>query len=504
MITPTEAIPIPGRAKIALAITGVFVVASRLIYYYPYLYSWDSVQFALSLERFDIQKHQPHPPGYILYWALLKFLNLFFGDPNRAGVFLNILCTVLATGFVFLLALELLSGDEEQRPWVPAVAAAAIYATNPICWFYGCVLEIYPVEGFFVALIAWMCLVCLRDRRYLIPLAIAMGIAGGIRPTTELFVLPLYAMTLYRAGKGRIVVSLVVLVVVNLCWLIPLFSLAGGVGAYVKSLANQFVAAKRTEGENPVRIPTLLISLVQSATLPLFASILFRIYRMKLSRKDINLLAMFFPAMLFFAFVHYTLVGYFMVLVPLVVCLSIAWFWKLYADPVMRGVAILLAILINVYVFAKPPIYTAPELENEPVKQFVTDITSPNRFMLKSYATSLKNVLADFRALPGRRMIVVERAYFPDWRILMYYLPDDDVLLIMPSRRVRWARNHDYTEKEVATIAPDVGTLLLVSNSDPQIPFHILYISRYRYYQKSPAELPNHFQVFGARFRKEG
>ena len=371
MITPAEAIQKSGWVKIALAITGLFVVVSRLIYYYPYLYSWDSVQFALSLERFDIQKHQPHPPGYILYWAILKFLNLFFSDPNRAGVFLNILCTVLATGFVFLLALELLSGDKEKRPWMPAVAAAAIYAANPICWFYGCVLEIYPVEGFLVALIAWMCLVCLRNSRYLIPLSIAMAVAGGIRPTTELFLLPLYAMTLYRAGKGRIVVSLIVLVVVNLCWLIPLFSLAGGAGAYFKSLVNQFIAAKRTEGENPVRIPTLLISLVQSATLPLIACILFRIHRVKLNRKDINLLSMFFPAMLFFAFVHYTLVGYFMVLVPVVVCLSVAWFWKLYAHPVMRGVTIVPAILISVYVFAKPPIFTAPELENEPVKQWM-------------------------------------------------------------------------------------------------------------------------------------
>ena len=113
-------------------------------------------------------------------------------------------------------------------------------------------------------------------------------------------------------------------------------------------------------------------------------------------------------------------------------------------------------------------------------------------------------MLVRIRSLPGRRMIVVERGYFPDWRILTYYLPADDVLLIMPSHRVRWAANHDYTEKEVATIAPDVSTLLLVSNSEPQIPFHILYISRYRYYYKSPVELPNHFQVFGVRFRKEG
>src|SRR5919198_1092555 len=49
---------------------SVVTVASRLPYRTRMLYNWDSVQFALALREYDVVKHQPHPPGYVLYVAL--------------------------------------------------------------------------------------------------------------------------------------------------------------------------------------------------------------------------------------------------------------------------------------------------------------------------------------------------------------------------------------------------------------------------------------------------
>ena len=57
---------------LALILTA-FVVYTRVRYHAPYLYSWDSVSFALSLENYDIRLHQPHPPGYFLYSYTLSF-----------------------------------------------------------------------------------------------------------------------------------------------------------------------------------------------------------------------------------------------------------------------------------------------------------------------------------------------------------------------------------------------------------------------------------------------
>ncbi len=38
----------------------------RIPFMSRFLYHWDSVNYALSLERYDVRLHQPHPPGYFL------------------------------------------------------------------------------------------------------------------------------------------------------------------------------------------------------------------------------------------------------------------------------------------------------------------------------------------------------------------------------------------------------------------------------------------------------
>ncbi|HXW01616.1 MAG TPA: hypothetical protein VEC93_24610, partial [Anaerolineae bacterium] len=47
---------------------GLFAlgVLSRLPFTGDILYHWDSINFALSLQHFDVAAGQPHVPGYIL------------------------------------------------------------------------------------------------------------------------------------------------------------------------------------------------------------------------------------------------------------------------------------------------------------------------------------------------------------------------------------------------------------------------------------------------------
>src|SRR5690242_20454093 len=64
-----------GRAARHVDVTlalglAVVTLLSRWPYRARMLYNWDAVQFALALREFDIAKHQPHPPGYLLYVAL--------------------------------------------------------------------------------------------------------------------------------------------------------------------------------------------------------------------------------------------------------------------------------------------------------------------------------------------------------------------------------------------------------------------------------------------------
>jgi hypothetical protein len=47
---------------------ALFVISLllRLPFISNALVNWDAVQFALATRSFDIARHQPHPPGYIL------------------------------------------------------------------------------------------------------------------------------------------------------------------------------------------------------------------------------------------------------------------------------------------------------------------------------------------------------------------------------------------------------------------------------------------------------
>ena len=91
-----------GDLALALGL-AVVTLLSRWPYRARMLYNWDAVQFALALHEFDIAKHQPHPPGYLLYVALGRLLNASLGDPTLAYVALAMLFSA-GTTFVALLA----------------------------------------------------------------------------------------------------------------------------------------------------------------------------------------------------------------------------------------------------------------------------------------------------------------------------------------------------------------------------------------------------------------
>src|SRR5438270_6807609 len=85
-------------------ILAALTVLSRLPYRARMLYNWDAVQFALALREYDVVKHQPHPPGYILYVALGRVVNIWLDNPTGAYVALAVIFSGLTTFVVYFLA----------------------------------------------------------------------------------------------------------------------------------------------------------------------------------------------------------------------------------------------------------------------------------------------------------------------------------------------------------------------------------------------------------------
>lgn len=77
---------------IVLSIVAILIVfVSQLYFINPYTSSWDQVDFALAVKRFDLMAMQPHFPGYPFFILGGKFIHLFVMDPSKALTIFNII-----------------------------------------------------------------------------------------------------------------------------------------------------------------------------------------------------------------------------------------------------------------------------------------------------------------------------------------------------------------------------------------------------------------------------
>src|SRR5262249_24291668 len=107
------------------AALAVLTIWSRLPYRARMLYNWDAVQFALALREYDGVKHQPHPPGYILYVALGRLVNSWLDNPTATYVGLAVAFSGLTTFVVYLLA-------RTAYGRATAFVAATLLAVSPL------------------------------------------------------------------------------------------------------------------------------------------------------------------------------------------------------------------------------------------------------------------------------------------------------------------------------------------------------------------------------------
>jgi hypothetical protein len=218
------------RAVKALLLFAVTVV-TRLPFTSRFLYNWDSVQYALGTESYNITYHQPHPPGYLLYVAAGKALNLLTDNPNQSFILLSILASGLAVSSLYLFGARAM-GDGD------GAYAALLLLFNPVFWFYGEITSTYALECLMAILIGWTCFRVRDGEDRLAPwVGVLLGIAGGIRQGTVILLLPLVVFSLRRASARYLLASAAAFVSVALAWLLPMLHLAGGLGTYLEATA---------------------------------------------------------------------------------------------------------------------------------------------------------------------------------------------------------------------------------------------------------------------------
>jgi 4-amino-4-deoxy-L-arabinose transferase-like glycosyltransferase len=205
----------------------LLTLATRLPLQSDWLYHWDSINFALALERFDIAQGQPHAPGYLLYVLAGRGAAALTGDAQRGYVLLAMLGSALAAIALFDLGRRLW---DVQTGWL----AALLLLFSPLFWFYGEVALPHTLDALAVigaATLSWR--VAQGEQRLALPLALWLGLAGGMRQQTLVFMLPLALVAGWRAPWRWRIAALTALTLTVLLWLIPLLQLSGGLGRYL-------------------------------------------------------------------------------------------------------------------------------------------------------------------------------------------------------------------------------------------------------------------------------
>jgi hypothetical protein len=234
-----------GDLTLAVTLAGLTAL-SRVPFATWVLPTWDTVQFALALREYDVVKHQPHPPGYILYVAAGRAVDLVLGDPARSLGWLSIAASALTVFLVYRLGWMLYGR-------ATAVLAAAGLGLSPLFWFHGLVGLSYAAEAALatgVACLAWR----MREGRPAFALwsALALGLAGGVRQSILVVLAPLW-LGMAWAGLGRrcvVLAGLAVLAGATATWLVPMVWLAGGPRPYLWASRELF--------ESTVRATTLV------------------------------------------------------------------------------------------------------------------------------------------------------------------------------------------------------------------------------------------------------
>jgi 4-amino-4-deoxy-L-arabinose transferase-like glycosyltransferase len=212
-----------------VAILGLLTLATRLPFRSQVLFNWDSVNFALGVIDFDVVQHRPHPPGYVLYVATARALTWLTKDPNASLVCLSMAAGTLSVLLTYALGRRLFGARD-------AFFAGLLLLTSPLAWFHDEIALTYSVEGFFSLAIAYA---CYRTRTgstgWAYAGALLLGLAGGFRQTTLLFMLPLSLYAARRLPWRHRLGTAVVAIAICLGWGLPLLAETGGLGAYLRA-----------------------------------------------------------------------------------------------------------------------------------------------------------------------------------------------------------------------------------------------------------------------------
>ncbi len=233
-----------GRARIARwgsgwGVAAIFFAASlalRVPFRSELAYHWDSAQFALAVENFEMGLGQPHAPGFFLYVMLGRVMNWFVGEPHASLVWLSVIAGAALPAIGYWLGAAMFGRG-------CGIATGAVLATSPLCWFHSEIALTTIVDGALVCatvLAGWVAIQHGGRWRDVVVLAALLAGVAGNRPQTAPVLLPVwfYFFSQFAPSRGRKLVAGVTLAVLLVSlWFIPMVRTTGGLRMYLELIA---------------------------------------------------------------------------------------------------------------------------------------------------------------------------------------------------------------------------------------------------------------------------
>jgi hypothetical protein len=332
------------------------------------------------------------------------------------------------------------------------LAAGVLALTSPLVWFHGEVALSYMPEAMMSALFAYVCMRVLRGESGLYWLcAVILGVSGGIRQNSMVFLMPLWLYSMKGIGPKRAALGVLIFGASVLAWFLPMLAATGGYAPYKAALASQWtgsvwqgVSAGRVMS-NTANVADIVVCGIGAALVPVLAFIYFRLRggppRAWDREKTVFFLVWMAPAVLFHTLIFFQpgAPGY--VLIYLVGLLVLAgralaavseagaragtW---LSADKLMRATLTFVAA-VNIALFLLWPY------------PFSAVSVRWHDHMIENY---VKAVRAGFS--PDDTEIIGTELFFCGYRHAMYYLPefkvhDNQFIMTEKGPRIFWCRD---------------------------------------------------------------
>lgn len=220
----------PARQRAVFLALAILWLALRVPHFFArFSFDWDSSQYARALTEFNIVKHQPQPPGYLLWVLGARVLHsqirlAFLISLAALAIFYCLARCVLQNQVIALCCTALLA-------YSPAVALNSSIPSPSIADLLASCIAGYL--GFLDSRRPWIIATCLA----------ALGVVAGFHQSNLALLAPLVVVAAIRhlpSAPRAVIAGAICGALCFLAWYLPLAHTAGGFGALSQLTSAQF------------------------------------------------------------------------------------------------------------------------------------------------------------------------------------------------------------------------------------------------------------------------